>query len=134
MLDDDVLRFSSFDARSYIRWRVLAYYAGCVATGGVLLLLSSWQWFRKPILVWMSSPARAQDAEFAVITAADGAYEVCPVEPLAAVQLELLAPGSAERRARLAVPPQRLPLASRMIVYRHCRFVLSPDGLFTLLE
>ena len=133
MLDDDVLRFSSFDTRCYVSWRVIAFFVGCMISGGILLLLSSWQWFRRPILLWMSVPVRAQDAEFALVTAADGTYEVCPVEPIAVVQIELLVPGSAEQRARLAAL-QGLPLASRMVVYRHCRFVLNPDGLFTLLE
>ena len=134
MLDDGILQFSSFDTRVYVPWRVYTFYVGCVASGGILLLLSTWAWFRRPLLDWMTTSTRAQDAELAVVTAADGTFEVCPVEPLAAQQLELLKEGSAERRARLAVPPRHLPLDSRMIIYRHSRFVLTADGVFTLLE
>lgn len=134
MLDDGVLLFDSFDTRRYLAWRVFAFYVCCFLTCGILLLLSSWDWFRKPLLLWMSVVARPQEAEFAVVTGADGSYEVCRVEPVEALQLEMLPLDSSERHSRLKVPPQNIPLDSRMIVYRHSRFVLSPDGVFTLLE
>ena len=131
MLDDDILHFSSFDTRRYIRWRVIAFYVGCVLSCGALFLLSTWEWFRLPLLLWMTTSTSTKEAEFAIVTACDGAYEICHVEPIASVEKALLDPGSDEFKTRSL---SGVPMESRMIVYRHSRFVISPDGIFTLLD
>lgn len=57
--------------------------------------------------------------------AKDGAYEVCPVEGVASMPLELKSYWDA-RRAQAERPPKSLDPSQRMIVYRHTRYLYRP--------
>ena len=119
-----VLATSAFVGRAYVPAFIFLYYAGCVLTGGLLWLVLQWYPAARARLV--SRPAQPAEADFFIIAATDGQVEVCPVERIAALPLEL-------QRGRccgtlgcpLTVNTADISPSERMVVYRHSRFVWS---------
>jgi cation-transporting ATPase 13A2 len=131
-----VLQFVEFDPRVYSKTRVALYWTLVVLSGGLLWLVS--QWFEKRKALFLLKPSSAKDAEVVIITTASGDYQICPVEEIQTVARELriagrscLCGGGGEDNGLIR---PSVPLTSRMIVFRHTRFLYREERKnFTLL-
>jgi cation-transporting ATPase 13A3/4/5 len=123
MLDDEVLKSATWEPRQHVLWRRALYWALCVVTAGTVWIISTWSFLTRRRALWLSRPCRHSEADFYVITGADGTIEVPEVEAQAEMPLELLSwrQGRQRRRESSPIPPER-----RMVVYRHTRFAFNP--------
>ena len=124
-----VLLTSGFEGRAYVPAAVLIYYFAVVCTAGLLWLVM--QWYPKARSKLVSRSVSHIAADFFIVTGVDGSVEICPVEPIAAVPLELQNRGCWQ--PGFLNTARAVPLGQRMVVYRHSRFNWSePSQSFQL--
>ena len=67
MLDDEPLHLRAWDSRQWVQWKIYLLWLGYILSGGILALIASWPWLKKPCLRFKSRPCSDPKADFIVV-------------------------------------------------------------------
>lgn len=133
LLDDEVLDSETWQPRTWVAWRLWAYYVLVTATVGTLWIVGQWSFMRKRLHLLLSRPARQDTCDFIVVTSSKkqgAAVEICEVEAQNEVPIELLTSWSDIRRRRKQNEHVKRSSAGDkgrlMVLYRHTRYFFDP--------